>query len=202
MMQQQHMGMGMDTSMGPPMGAASMPYTSVPHSVSASTSSAYSTTDLGDGTAAYATDGRVAQVGYATLMQLPDAARNELSSFEDRFGLDPNVEVSQDNQSYIVRCSLKREHVPQLRLVIPRTYPAAPPSVERGVLDLDSFYYDDLQNAIHDQLGKMAPRSIMEILNSWDNTVQQFYSSQQGQQMPANTFEELLSSPNFSDLLS
>lgn len=138
MMQQQHMGMGMDTSMGPPMGAASMPYTSVPHSVSASTSSAYSTTDLGDGTAAYATDGelyssmddlmtlsndgvpnaaptnqgnnsdvgRGAQVGYATLMQLPDAARNELSSFEDRFGLDPNVEVSQDNQSYIVRCSL------------------------------------------------------------------------------------------------
>lgn len=67
-----------------------------------------------------------------------------------------------------------------MRIAVPRNYPIMMPRVERAILDigkilnknkiehcLDSFYYDDLQNAIHDQLNKQSPRSIVEILDVW-----------------------------------
>lgn len=71
--------------------------------------------------------------------------------------------------------------MPPLRLVIPRNYPAGAVTVERAVLDLgkylmnfcfnlnlpDSFSFDDLQNTIHEQLGKQQARGITDILNIW-----------------------------------
>jgi len=120
------------------------------------------------------------------IAQLNDSVRSELASMESRFSFDPSVEMTNDGMMYLVRCMLKREQVPPMRIVIPRNYPNALPTVERAVLDLESFYYDDLQNAIHDQLNKLAPRNIVDILNTWDNTVASFSSNQ----VPSANFED------------
>ncbi|KAI1725293.1 med15 subunit of mediator complex non-fungal domain-containing protein [Ditylenchus destructor] len=127
---------------------------------------------------------------------LSDHVRNELMAMDKRFLFDNNVEMTQD--AFTIRCSLRREQVPQMRIVVPRNYPASAPTVERAVLDLDSFYYDDLQNAIHDQLSKTMPRTITDILNTWDNTVLQFYNSGSSQMIPNTNFEDF----SFGDVTS
>uniref|UniRef100_A0A915D2L7 Mediator of RNA polymerase II transcription subunit 15 n=1 Tax=Ditylenchus dipsaci TaxID=166011 RepID=A0A915D2L7_9BILA len=107
--------------------------------------------------------------------QLPESVRSELMSMEKRFLFDPDVEMTQE--AFAVRCSLRREQVPSMVILVPRNYPVSAPRAEQTPLDLDAFYYEDLQNAIHDQLNKMAPRSIIEILNIWDAAVQKYHNS-------------------------
>ncbi|KAI1731788.1 med15 subunit of mediator complex non-fungal domain-containing protein [Ditylenchus destructor] len=136
------------------------------------------------------------QVTIVSAAQLSDHVRNELMAMDKRFLFDNNVEMTQDG--FTIRCSLRREQVPQMRIVVPRNYPASAPTVERAVLDLDSFYYDDLQNAIHDQLSKTMPRTITDILNTWDNTVLQFYNSGSSQMIPNTNFEDF----SFGDVTS
>jgi hypothetical protein len=223
--QQPPMNMAMDTSVGPSM-AQMTPTSMPPHSLAASTSTAFSSTEMAGAGDFYSMDDLLpvpnealpngmqrmavnqqpttmdpsqSAASTAAIMHINEAARSELAQVENRFIFDTNVEMTADGQSHVVKCTLKREQVPSLRLVIPRSYPSSPPSAERAVLDIDSFYYDDLQNAIHDQINKLGPRSIVDLLNTWDNTVQQFYS---GPQMASNAFDELLSSSNFGDLLS
>ena len=58
----------------------------------------------------------------------------------------------------------------------------------------DSFYYDDLQNAIHDNLAKTTVHTIVEILNTWESTVTQYYASTN-----MNTFD-LLENTNFNEI--
>uniref|UniRef100_A0A914GX44 Mediator of RNA polymerase II transcription subunit 15 n=1 Tax=Globodera rostochiensis TaxID=31243 RepID=A0A914GX44_GLORO len=120
------------------------------------------------------------------ILQLPELVQSEISGMEQRFHFDPNVELSPDSNSFIIKCILKREQVPSLRLIVPRNYPAGTVSVERAVLDLDSFSFDDLQNTIHEQLGKQPVQGIADILNIWDTTVQQFYSGQ----MPQASYQD------------
>ena len=129
------------------------------------------------------------------LSQLPEIVRSEINNLnvDQRFIFDPIVEIVSDMQSFVVKCTLKSQQAPSLRLVIPRNYPASAVTVERAVLDLDSFYFDDLENTVHDQFGRLALRTITEVLNTWENAVQNFYSNGQ---MPQNNFEAF---PGFSN---
>ncbi|KAL3099752.1 hypothetical protein niasHS_000236 [Heterodera schachtii] len=127
------------------------------------------------------------------ILHLPEMVRGELNSVEQRFQFDPTVELNTEANAFIVKCILKREQVPPLRLVIPRNYPAGTVTVERTALDLDSFSFDDLQNAIHDELDKQPAQGITDTLNVWDNTVQQFYSGQ----MPQSNYQDFAGFSNF-----
>ncbi|KAI6235392.1 Mediator of RNA polymerase II transcription subunit 15 [Aphelenchoides besseyi] len=147
------------------------------------------------------TSGNVEMVGNSmtvtnpSLTRIPDQARNELAQFESRINFSSNVETSVDGMSFIVVCVLKREQIPPLRLIIPRTYPQQSASVERAAIDLDSFYYDDLQNTIHDQLSKANAQTVTDILNVWESTVTQFYSSS------SNNFNDYdILGTNFSEI--
>lgn len=121
------------------------------------------------------------------ISQLPDAIRSEIADLEQRFQFDPSVEIASDMNSFVIKCILRSQQVPPLRLIIPRGYPVGSVTVERAILDLDSFYFDDLQNFIHEQFGKLNSRTITDILNTWENAVQQFYASGQ---MGQNNFED------------
>ncbi|KAK0416102.1 hypothetical protein QR680_012298 [Steinernema hermaphroditum] len=133
-----------------------------------------------------------------SLMNLCDPARVELENLNDRFVADQNTEIIADH--IIVKCTMRhRNELPSLRLVIPRNYPQSNVTIERVPLDLDSFYYDDLQNAVYENFSKMTVRSITEALNTWENSVNSYYSSTGDQQMnrqstAALNFDELLSS--------
>ncbi|KAF7632825.1 hypothetical protein Mgra_00007756 [Meloidogyne graminicola] len=120
------------------------------------------------------------------ISHLPDVVRSEIAELEQRFQFDSNVEISSMN-SFIMKCILRSNQVPPLHLIIPRGYPVGSVQVKREVLDLDSFYFDDLQNYIHEQFGKTNPKTIKDILNTWESTVQQFYASGQ---MTQNNFED------------
>jgi len=140
--------------------------------------------------------------GLSDQVQLCDAARRELASLADRFHVDPDTEQPQGMAAaVIVKCNLRRMDVPQvppLRLVVPRAYPNGHVSVDRAALDLDSFFFDDLQNVIHDRLAKHnGLRTITDFLETWESTVRQYYIGQ-------TTFDELFSSPstNFDDILA
>ncbi|KAL3122011.1 hypothetical protein niasHT_004133 [Heterodera trifolii] len=109
--------------------------------------------------------------------ELPEMVRGELNSVEQRFQFDPTVELNTDANAFIVNCILRREQVPPLRLVIPRNYPAGTVTVERTALDLDSFSFDDLQNAIYKEMNKQLAQGITDTLNFWDNTIEKFYFS-------------------------
>jgi len=140
---------------------------------------------------------------FAPSVQLCDAARQELISISDRFVIDPDTEMSHDHAAaVIVKCSLRAGDIPQvppLRLVIPRAYPAGTVSVDRAALDLDSFFFDDLQNVIYDRLSRQSGlRTIADYLNTWESTVRQYYTAQS-----TNSFEDLFAATNnFDDILS
>lgn len=59
------------------------------------------------------------------------------------------------------------QSVPPLRLVIPSNYPNTPVTVDRAALDLDAFFFDDLQNTVHERLARPDLRSITEFLENW-----------------------------------
>uniref|UniRef100_A0A914GZA0 Mediator of RNA polymerase II transcription subunit 15 n=1 Tax=Globodera rostochiensis TaxID=31243 RepID=A0A914GZA0_GLORO len=120
------------------------------------------------------------------ILQLPELVQSEISGMEQRFHFDPNVALCPDSNSFIINCILKREEVPSLRLIVPRNYPAGTVSVERVVLDLNWFSFDDLQREIYEQLDKQPAQGIAGILNIWDTTVQQFYSGQ----MPQASYQD------------
>ncbi|VDP10735.1 unnamed protein product [Heligmosomoides polygyrus] len=61
----------------------------------------------------------------------------------------------------------KGQQVPALRLVIPLSYPAASVTVDRAAIDLDAFFYDDLQNVVHERLARPGLHSVTEFLNTW-----------------------------------
>ncbi|KAL3070186.1 hypothetical protein niasHT_039379 [Heterodera trifolii] len=111
------------------------------------------------------------------ILHLPEMVRGELNSVEQRFQFDPTVELNTDANAFIVKCILKREQVPPLRLVIPRNYPAGTVTVERTALDLDSFSFDDLQNAIYKEMNKQPAQGITDTLNFWDNAIKKYYFS-------------------------
>uniref|UniRef100_A0A1I7YVJ7 Mediator of RNA polymerase II transcription subunit 15 n=1 Tax=Steinernema glaseri TaxID=37863 RepID=A0A1I7YVJ7_9BILA len=103
-----------------------------------------------------------------TMMNLCDSARIELEGLNDRFLADTNTDIIADH--VIVKCTMRhRSELPSLRLVIPRNYPQANVTIERVPLDLDSFYYDDLQNAVYDNFSKMTVRTITEALSTWQD---------------------------------
>uniref|UniRef100_A0A915N9T3 Mediator of RNA polymerase II transcription subunit 15 n=1 Tax=Meloidogyne javanica TaxID=6303 RepID=A0A915N9T3_MELJA len=101
------------------------------------------------------------------ISQLPDAIRSEIAELEQRFQFDSIVEIASDMHSFVIKCILRSQQVPPLRIIIPRAYPVGAVSVKREILDLDSFYFDDLQNYIHEQFGKLNSRTITDILNTW-----------------------------------
>ena len=57
--------------------------------------------------------------------------------------------------------------VPSLRLAIPMNYPNGSIQVVRAQLDLDSYFYDDLQNTIHQHLSRGGLHSVTDYLNAW-----------------------------------
>ncbi|CAD5221432.1 unnamed protein product [Bursaphelenchus xylophilus] len=135
-------------------------------------------------------------VGGGVLMKLPEQARTEFANFDQNISYI-SVEPSNDGMYFIVVCALKREQIPNLRVSVPRNYPNQLATVERAALDLDSFYFDDLQNAIHEQLSKAPMHSVTDILNIWENTVMQFFNNQS---LGGGGFDDLLTGTNFGDL--
>ncbi|TKR76090.1 hypothetical protein L596_017285 [Steinernema carpocapsae] len=134
-----------------------------------------------------------------TLMNLNEDARHELNVLNERFSADPTTECTMDH--VIVKCTMRfRTELPSLRLVVPRTYPQDRVQIERVPLDLDSFYYDDIQNAVYDNFSKITVRSIADALNAWESSVNSYYAnandnSMNRQNTTANlNFDELLSS--------
>lgn len=132
---------------------------------------------------------------------LPEAARREFMSLSERFSLDPNVEQASNSQSIIVKCSLSSHPVPPLRLVIPRSYPNGVISVDRAALDLDSFFFDDLQNVIYERLARPGLRTITDYLETWESTVRSYYNGQQ-HQTSSTSFDDIFQNTNFDDILS
>ncbi|MCP9258370.1 Mediator of RNA polymerase II transcription subunit 15 [Dirofilaria immitis] len=80
--------------------------------------------------------------------QLPEAVRQELLAFGD-----------------------PSHNVPPLQLIIPKTYPNGEVLVGRAALDLDSFFFDDLQNVIHERLARPGLRTVTDFLETWESTV-------------------------------
>ncbi|VDK89307.1 unnamed protein product, partial [Litomosoides sigmodontis] len=102
-----------------------------------------------------------------TECQLPEAVRQELLAFGDRFFTDSNVEQITDSHSVVVKFSLTSHNVPPLQLIIPKTYPNGEVLVGRAALDLDSFFFDDLQNVIHERLARPGLRTVTDFLETW-----------------------------------
>jgi len=125
------------------------------------------------------TQGSVASIGGIPITQLPEHVRNEFATLEHRFLFSSHAELSEDRQYYFIKCTLRRERVPSLRLFIPCNYPEfGIPIIERSALDIDSFYYEDLQNRIHEDIARRLPRTITDFLNTWDNSVHTYYTNQ------------------------
>uniref|UniRef100_A0AC35G9I9 Uncharacterized protein n=1 Tax=Panagrolaimus sp. PS1159 TaxID=55785 RepID=A0AC35G9I9_9BILA len=90
----------------------------------------------------------------------------------------------------LLKCKLRRDmQLPPVFLIIPKGYPQTPVGFHRVELDIDSFFYDDVQNAVYSQFAKVSPRNITEALNSWDETVINFYSTQ----ISNDNYDELFS---------
>uniref|UniRef100_A0A0N5AGH1 Mediator of RNA polymerase II transcription subunit 15 n=1 Tax=Syphacia muris TaxID=451379 RepID=A0A0N5AGH1_9BILA len=133
--------------------------------------------------------------------QLPEKARHELMCFNDRISFDPNIELTSDGHGMIVKCSLLSHSVPPLRLIIPKSYPNGCLSAERAALDLDSFYFDDLQSLIHDRLADRSLTTISDYLETWESVVRNYYLTQQNQTPVQTSFDDILQN-NFDDILS
>uniref|UniRef100_A0A8R1TYB7 Mediator of RNA polymerase II transcription subunit 15 n=1 Tax=Onchocerca volvulus TaxID=6282 RepID=A0A8R1TYB7_ONCVO len=134
--------------------------------------------------------------------QLPEAARQELLTFGDRFLADSNIEQISDSHSVVVKFSLTSHNVPPLQLIIPKTYPNGEVLVGRAALDLDSFFFDDLQNVIYERLARPGLRTVADFLETWESTVRGYYLGQQQQSLLPSSFDDILQNTNFGDFLS
>ncbi|KAK5968923.1 Mediator of RNA polymerase II transcription subunit 15 [Trichostrongylus colubriformis] len=131
---------------------------------------------------------------------LPEAARRELSQLSDRFEFDNSTEGHRDPLSALVKCKIKGQQVPALRLVIPLSYPAASVTVHRAAIDLDAFFYDDLQNVVYERLARPGLHSVTEFLNTWESTVRQYTSNQNNVNTTISPFEELFQ--NYDNIIT
>ncbi|EYC42017.1 hypothetical protein Y032_0547g3273 [Ancylostoma ceylanicum] len=131
---------------------------------------------------------------------LPDAARREFSQLSDRFEFDNNPESHHDPHCALVKCKIKGQQVPALRLVIPLSYPASSVTVDRAAIDLDAFFYDDLQNVVHERLARPGLHSITEFLNTWETTVRQYTSNQNNANTTISPFDELFQ--NYDNIIT
>lgn len=131
---------------------------------------------------------------------IPEAARRELTQLSDRFEFDNNPESHQDPHCALVKCKIKGQQVPALRLVIPLSYPAASVTVDRAAIDLDAFFYDDLQNVVHERLARPGLHSVTEFLNTWESTVRQYTSNQNNANTTISPFEELFQ--NYDNIIT
>ncbi|CAJ0941398.1 unnamed protein product, partial [Mesorhabditis belari] len=122
---------------------------------------------------------------------LSETARNELAHLSSRFETDFNQIESHDGNTVIVKIKLKSHNVPLLRLVVPIHYPNGMISVDRAALDIDAYFYDDLQNAVHERLAAPGLRTITQFLETWESTVRQFYMMNTAPQ--SGTFDDLFS---------
>uniref|UniRef100_A0A183DFS8 Mediator of RNA polymerase II transcription subunit 15 n=1 Tax=Gongylonema pulchrum TaxID=637853 RepID=A0A183DFS8_9BILA len=89
-----------------------------------------------------------------------------------------------------------------LRLVIPKTYPGGEILVDRAALDLDSFFFDDLQNVIHERLARSGLRTVTDFLETWESTVRGYYMEQQQLSLLPSSFDDILQNANFDEFLS
>ncbi|CAJ0580758.1 unnamed protein product, partial [Mesorhabditis spiculigera] len=122
---------------------------------------------------------------------LPETARAELNGLRDRFEADYNSIEAHDGNSVVVKVKLKAyQNLPLLRLVIPMHYPNGMILVQRAALTIDSYLYDDLQNAVHERLGAPELRTITQFLETWENTV---YYSMNNQGAQSTAFDDIFS---------
>ncbi|VDM97582.1 unnamed protein product [Thelazia callipaeda] len=138
--------------------------------------------------------------------QLPEVVYQELLALGDRFVADSSIEEIPDSHSFIVKFTLTSHNVPPLRLIIPKAYPNGEVLVGRGALDLvispDSFFFDDLQNVVHERLARPGLRTVTDFLEVWESTVRGYYMGQHQQSLLPNSFDDILQSTNFGDFLS
>lgn len=109
---------------------------------------------------------------------LNDTARKELQALETRFEID-QTHPRHDANHFIVSCKIRGQPFPPLRLVVPVTYPSGNVSVDRTVIDLDAYLYDDLQNVVHERLSRPGLTSLSDYLNAWEEQVNQYMQQNQ-----------------------
>lgn len=110
---------------------------------------------------------------------LNETARKELQILDARFEIDPNHQ-RHDANHIIVVCKIRNQQFPPLRLVVPTTYPAGNVTVDRAVIDLDAYLYDDLQNSVYERLSRPGLSSITDYLNAWEEQVNQYQNQTSG----------------------
>jgi hypothetical protein len=131
-----------------------------------------------------------------TPISVGDQAYSEILNVEDRFQFSLVNDPSVPNGP-LLKCKLRRDmQLPPVFLIIPKGYPQNPVGFHRVELDIDSFFYDDVQTAVYNQFSKVSPRTITEALNSWDETVINFYSTQ----ISNENYDELFSSVSYGDM--
>ncbi|KAF1762373.1 hypothetical protein GCK72_010635 [Caenorhabditis remanei] len=115
---------------------------------------------------------------------LTETARKELQALEARFEIDPNHQ-RHDANHILVSCKLRNQPYPPLRLVVPTTYPAGSVTVDRAVIDLDAYLYDDLQNVVNERLSRPGLSSLTDYLNAWEEQVNQYLQQNQSNMDPS-----------------
>ncbi|VDL82994.1 unnamed protein product [Nippostrongylus brasiliensis] len=101
---------------------------------------------------------------------VPEAARRELSQLSDRFEFDNNSEPHHDPHSALVKCKI------------------------------NAFFYDDLQNVVHERLARPGLHSVTEFLNTWESTVRQYTSNQNNANTTISPFEDLFQ--NYDNIIT
>lgn len=89
-----------------------------------------------------------------------------MQALDARFEVDPNHQ-RHDANHIVVSCKIRGQPFPPLRLVVPTTYPAGNVTVDRAVIDLDAYLYDDLQNVVHERLSRPGLSTLTDYLNAW-----------------------------------
>ncbi|CAI4224851.1 unnamed protein product [Auanema sp. JU1783] len=130
---------------------------------------------------------------------LTETARREITSLTDRFEFDSTNTEVRDKGCVLVKCKLRAMQVPPLRLLVPFAYPNGSITIDRAAIDLDAYFYDDLQNYVHDRLGRGDLQSITDYLNTWEATVRLYYNNQGAATNPSTGFDDMF---NYEHLLS
>ncbi|GMR41156.1 hypothetical protein PMAYCL1PPCAC_11351, partial [Pristionchus mayeri] len=128
-------------------------------------------------------EGGAAGAAAAGKPRLSDGAIRECNAMGDRFDVEtlPERKIA---THVVLKCKLKSQQIPPLRLLVPNTYPQGQVSVDREEIDINSYMYDDLQSQVYERLARPGLRTIADFLDTWESTVRQFYLQQQTGMVP------------------
>uniref|UniRef100_A0AC35TT94 Mediator of RNA polymerase II transcription subunit 15 n=1 Tax=Rhabditophanes sp. KR3021 TaxID=114890 RepID=A0AC35TT94_9BILA len=103
----------------------------------------------------------------------------EINLFKGTFNF-PKISPTPDGNSIHIEAAFSSNNgFPNLRLIVPKNYPLAPATLEKGEFALEDFYYDELNTSVHDEVARLNARTISDILNASENVVKSFFQNQE-----------------------